>query len=81
LLQVENELHLFGPKTNNEHQRYTRDGMIRRVMAERRAKADTTNYHIEWAKNIHGDHIPYQRERDEVPHFSTRFRKRNRVQR
>ncbi|MFA9388399.1 MAG: DEAD/DEAH box helicase [Prolixibacteraceae bacterium] len=57
LLQVENELHLLDQKTNNEHQRYTREGMIRRVLAERRLKADKAEYQIEWGKNIYGDHI------------------------
>jgi SNF2 family DNA or RNA helicase len=57
LLQVENELHLLDPKTNNEHQRYTREGMIRRVLAERHIKAEKANYRIDWAKNIYGDHI------------------------
>ena len=57
LLQVENELHLLDPKTGNEHQRYTREGMIRRVLAERRIKAEKADYRIEWAKNIYGDHL------------------------
>ena len=57
LLQIENELRLLDPKANNEHQRYTREGMIRRVLAERRLKAEKADYHIEWAKNIYGDHI------------------------
>lgn len=57
LLQVENELHLLDPKANNEHQRYTREGMIRRVLEERRIKAEKANYHISWGKNIYGDHI------------------------
>jgi ERCC4-related helicase len=57
LLQVENELHLLDPKANNEHQRYTREGMIRRVLEERRIKAEKANYHIDWGKNIYGDHL------------------------
>lgn len=57
LLQVENELKLLDPKANNEHQRYSREGMIRRVLAERRIKAEKANYHIEWAKNIYGNHL------------------------
>lgn len=57
LLQVENELHLLDPKAGTEHQRYTREGMIRRVLAERRIKADKAEYRIDWAKNIYGDHI------------------------
>ena len=57
LLQVENELRLTDPKENILHKKYTRDGMIIRVMKERLLKADKANYHIEWADNIYGDHI------------------------
>ena len=57
LLQIENELHLLDPKENMEHKRYTREGMIRRVIKERRQKADKAEYRIKWAKNIYGDHI------------------------
>ncbi len=37
--------------------KYTRNGMIRRVMEERQAKANAAQYHIEWADNIYGEHI------------------------
>jgi len=57
LLQVENELQLFDPKTHDEHKKYTRKGMIKRVIAERRQKAEKAEYHIKWADNIYGDHI------------------------
>ena len=57
LLQVENELHILDPKEPLEHKKYSREGMIKRVMAERRQKADKANYRIKWASNIHGDHI------------------------
>lgn len=57
LLQIENELHLLDPKASNEHQRYTREGMIRRVLAERKVKAEKANYRIELASNIYGDHV------------------------
>ena len=57
LLQVENELRLTDPKENILHKKYTRNGMINRVMKERLLKADKANYHIEWADNIYGDHI------------------------
>jgi hypothetical protein len=49
LLQVENDLHLTDPKENILHKKYTREGMINRVMKERLLKADKANYHIEWA--------------------------------
>ena len=57
LLQVENELHLLDPKEPLEHKKYSREGMIKRVMLERRQKADKANYRIKWAANIYGDHI------------------------
>ncbi|MHC1777480.1 MAG: DEAD/DEAH box helicase [Lentimicrobium sp.] len=57
LLQVEYELSLLNPRETVEHKKYTREGMIKRVMDERRAKAENAKYHIKWASNIHGDHI------------------------
>lgn len=57
LLQVENELHLLDPKEPIEHKKYTREGMIKRVMLERHQKAEKANYRIKWASNIFGDHI------------------------
>lgn len=57
LLQVENELQLLDPKANEEHKKYTRKGMIKRVLAERRQKAEKAEYRIKWANNIFGDHI------------------------
>ncbi len=57
LLQVEGELKLLDPKTNDEHKKYTRKGMIKRVLAERMQKAQKADYRIKWADNIYGDHI------------------------
>jgi SNF2 family DNA or RNA helicase len=57
LLQVENELHLMDPKEPIEHKKYSREGMIKRVMLERNQKAEKANYRIKWAPNIYGDHI------------------------
>jgi SNF2 family DNA or RNA helicase len=57
LLQVENELHLLDPKEPIEHKKYSREGMIKRVMLERRQKAEKANYRIKWASNMYGDHI------------------------
>jgi SNF2 family DNA or RNA helicase len=57
LLQIENELHFLDPKETVEHKKYTREGMIKRVLLERRLKADKANYRIKWASNIYGDHI------------------------
>ncbi|MBU2553468.1 MAG: DEAD/DEAH box helicase [Bacteroidetes bacterium] len=57
LLQLENEMHLLSPKQHMEHKKYTRRGMIKRVLNERRQKADKANYRIKWANNIYGDHV------------------------
>ena len=57
LLQIENELKFLDPKELVEHKKYTREGMVKRVMHERLQKADKADYHIKWASNIHGDHI------------------------
>ena len=57
LLQIENELHLLDPRESTEHKKYSRSGMIKRVMLERRQKAEKANYRIKWASNIYGDHL------------------------
>ncbi len=43
--------------SNDENRQYTREGMIKRVMDERRVKAETAEYEIEWAKNVYGEHL------------------------
>ena len=57
LLQYEQELELLDPKDRSEHKKYTRKGMITRVLSERMEKAEKANYRIRWADNIYGDHI------------------------
>ncbi len=57
LLQTQNELSFLDPKAHNEHKKYTRDGMIKRVLKERMLKAEKANYRIKWAANIYGDHV------------------------
>ncbi|MDR1632589.1 MAG: DEAD/DEAH box helicase [Dysgonamonadaceae bacterium] len=56
LLTYNDELNLLNQETE-EHKKYTREGMIRRVLDERRQKAGKAKYDIKWAKNIYGDHI------------------------
>ena len=56
-LQYEEELSLLDPKEIIEHKKYSRQGMINRVLAERRQKAANAKYRIRWANNIYGDHI------------------------
>jgi SNF2 family DNA or RNA helicase len=57
LLQYEQELSLLDPKEKIEHKKYTRQGMIKRVLDERREKAAKASYRIRWANNIYGDHL------------------------
>ncbi|MGM0619594.1 MAG: DEAD/DEAH box helicase [Bacteroidota bacterium] len=57
LLQAENEMYILNPKEHIEHKKYTRQGMIKRVLTERRQKAEKAEYRIRWADNIYGDHI------------------------
>ncbi len=57
LLQYENELSLLDAKEPTEHKKYSRQGMINRVLEERRQKAAKADYRIQWADNIYGDHI------------------------
>ncbi|NOU48331.1 MAG: DEAD/DEAH box helicase [Bacteroidales bacterium] len=57
LLQIKNELQFLDPKEPLEHKKYTLKGMVKRVLAERRQKAEKANYRIKWAANIYGDHI------------------------
>ncbi|MDR0468740.1 MAG: DEAD/DEAH box helicase [Peptococcaceae bacterium] len=57
LLQFEQELSLLDPKEKLEHKKYTRQGMIHRVLNERKQKADKEQYRVKWANNIYGDHI------------------------
>jgi len=56
LLQVESELHLLDKQENAEHKKYSYEGMKKRVLQERRLKANKAEYKIEWANNIYGDH-------------------------
>ncbi len=56
LIKLEDELHQLDPKIHEEHQKYSREGMLKRVLAERWQKARTANYRIKWANNIYGDH-------------------------
>ncbi len=58
LLQIDNEIHLLDPKDQiAEHKKYTREGMIRRVLNERIMRAAKAEYKIKWADNIYGDHF------------------------
>jgi len=57
LLQYQDELNSLTKKEELFHMKYTRDGMIRRVIKERGQKAYSAEYQIKWGNNIYGDHI------------------------
>ncbi|MEJ7767985.1 MAG: SNF2-related protein, partial [Chitinophagaceae bacterium] len=55
LLQAQEEMKLPDAKIT-EGKAYTRGGMIKRVLAERKAKAAEATYKIKFANNIYGEH-------------------------
>jgi len=57
LKEVEFLLNNDAPKTQASGKMYTREGMIKRVMEERREKAIKATYKIKFADNIYGEHI------------------------
>ncbi|MGB0526111.1 MAG: DEAD/DEAH box helicase, partial [Flammeovirgaceae bacterium] len=57
LMQLSEELSKFESERLSEGKKYTRDGMIKRVMKERQEKANAADYRIEFADNIYGEHI------------------------
>lgn len=57
LLTFEEELKQLDPKENLDYKKYSREGMIRRVLDERRDRAEKADYRIAWADNIYGDHV------------------------
>ncbi|MDR1908530.1 MAG: DEAD/DEAH box helicase [Spirochaetaceae bacterium] len=56
LLRYEEELKRADPREKQDYKKYTRAGMIKRVMDERREKAGKAAYRIEWAPNVYGNH-------------------------
>ncbi|MDR0731414.1 MAG: hypothetical protein LBF63_07070 [Treponema sp.] len=56
LMRYGEELKEPEPK-NETGRKYSREGMIRRVLEERREKAEKASYRIKWADNIYGDHV------------------------
>ncbi len=57
LMQLSDDLSRFETAPKTEGKKYTREGMIKRVMDERREKANSAKYRIEFADNIYGEHI------------------------
>lgn len=57
LLQIAEELEQVEPHPVSEGKAYTRKGMMKRVLAERREKARKSDYKITFADNLYGEHI------------------------
>lgn len=57
LMQIDEELRKTEPKPFLEGKAYTREGMMKRVLDERRAKALKAKYTIAYADNIYGEHL------------------------
>lgn len=54
---MRDELKKLEPREQTEHKKYTREGMIKRVLKERMDKALKARYRIDWAANKYGDHL------------------------
>ncbi len=57
LMQVEEELEKTDTRPTLEGKAYTREGMMKRVLEERRLKALKAKYAIKFADNIYGEHF------------------------
>lgn len=57
LFQLEEELSKYEDEVTHEGKAYTREGMIHRVMEERKLKAMNAKYRFEFADNIYGEHL------------------------
>jgi SNF2 family DNA or RNA helicase len=57
LLQVKEEFENTAPRPSLQGKAYTREGMIKRVLNERKEKAEKATYKIAFADNIYGEHI------------------------
>lgn len=56
LMQMVEDLERFEERPVSQGKAYTREGMIKRVLAEREEKAKRANYRITFADNIYGEH-------------------------
>ncbi len=57
LTQLAEELSRNEPVDHTIGKAYTREGMIKRVLEERQAKANNAEYKVEFSDNIHGEHL------------------------
>lgn len=59
LMQLAEELDRLQPTQVDAGKKYTREGMIKRVLQERAERAASAEYRIEFADNIYGEHTLY----------------------
>ena len=59
LWQLQAELKRIDAKAMTIGKKYTREGMIRRVLKERQLKAEKAPYRIDFAENPYGEHLLY----------------------
>ena len=57
LLQLSEKITAFAQTNPPSGMKYSREGMMKRVLEERQDRAQKAEYHIEWANNIYGEHI------------------------
>ncbi|MFI5140269.1 MAG: SNF2-related protein, partial [Sphingobacteriales bacterium] len=57
LMQIDEESEKTEPRPFLEGKAYTREGMVKRVLEERKAKALKAKYTIKFADNIYGEHL------------------------
>lgn len=57
LLELSEKMASMGALPGIVGRKYTRVGMTKRVLEERKQRALDAKYHIEWANNIYGQHI------------------------
>ncbi len=74
-LQLRDMLNTDHPDISAHGIKYSREGMIKRVIDERRIKAKTAKYTIEFADNIYGEHL-LTNEKGRHYHITFRDRKR-----
>ncbi|RLD74235.1 MAG: hypothetical protein DRJ10_17055, partial [Bacteroidetes bacterium] len=58
-MQMHEELSRSSSEPKTEGKEYTKEGMIKRVLAERDEKAKKAEYRMDLAENIYGEHILY----------------------
>jgi len=73
LLLLQHELTLQGDAANVVHKKYSREGMVERVLAERRERAEKAEYSMQWAANIYGDHYLFNEKGEKYTVFLRDF--------